>query len=257
MLRLRARSIAVLTGSAVLLATHLSWGSVESPVECGKMVGKASSLLEGKPGAVLFDENYEFICKANSKDLHEVRVKFTDPSGKTMVTESAVFRERPYLPETTFHDLRSGFQYLIHIAVAPPHHIELKSQKGETSDAKTFDLDDDPNAMTYLGAMSFVAKNLDRLEKHEKLQAKLIVPSRHDAYTVNFAAVDLPAAEAGGSKQIQINIELANALYRVFAPKMAMIFDAKTHDIVSFTGNAPILDEKSQPIPVEIKYRKL
>jgi hypothetical protein len=215
--------------------------------DCSPILGKAS---HSKTGALSFTENYDLICDKSGGEATIVKVRFASPEGKTIVEETAIFHARAFLPETSFHDLRDDFQY--HVKQSePPGSIELLVQSGRDAEPKNFKIDDEPNLMTYLGAMKYVGENAAKLLAGETLLAKLVIPSRHDAYSVRFRG---ESVKVDGVELLDVHIELVNPLYRLFAPEMKLTYDAKTLELVSFKGNAPILDGKDKPIPVEIKY---
>lgn len=227
---------------AILVLLRTAWAGIS---DCAPFQGE---VRHQKTGDLVYQVFYTLNCPANGHK--SVKTVFEDGHGKELAHETDTESEIPYVFNVDFEDKRNGRTYEIRVKKKDEKNVvEIVTKTGDKTKTKIFD--DPDHLMTRSGAIEYIRDNLKKLADGETLKGRFLVVSRLEAYAVRFRG---KLIENG--TEISVSIELSNPFYRIFAPKMNLIYDRRENTLVRFKGNGSLLDVNDKPIPVDVVYHQ-
>jgi len=73
--------------------------------------------------------------------------------------------------------------------------------------------------------------------------------------SLDYFNLKLEYLRTNSKNQIILEAKVSNILLRLFAPKLTMVYDAKTKKIISYDGLSNISDDKDKTQAVRIAYK--
>ncbi len=193
-------------------------------------------------GALVYTEKHR-VSSADGRTTGSV-TEYRAPDGALIATMRSDYSRSVAMPTYVFEDLRRNYRE------------GLRWQEGQyvifhqdgTAPEKTSRLGSGGSAFSCQGWHYYLVNNLDLLEK-DNITLNLVLPSelRPFPFVVKKISSD-------GSR-VSVELKLTHWLFRLFAPKMRLIYDKQKRHLVEFRGVSNILNQAGERQEVSIRYQ--
>lgn len=175
-----------------------------------------------------------------------LRTVYLGPSGDTIAERTLDFTAHPYLPRYHLEDFRTG---LLEEARPEGGAVVVRHRPGRGKPTAEKRVEAPEPSVLDGGFNAFLKARLDELGRGGKARFHVVVPSRKT--TFRFTAHAEAAPEAGTRVLVA---EPGNALIRMVAPRIELLYDAGTRRIKRFRGYSNITRADGTGFQAEVTY---
>jgi hypothetical protein len=148
------------------------------------------------------------------------------------------------MPTYVFRDHRRNYEEGLRFTDGKYYVFINDPEQGETKEV----LKDPRNVFSCQGWHYYVVDNLDKLERGDVFELKLVFPNKLRAYPFKIEKVD----SAGDT--IRVKVRLANWLLSWFVPHLDLVYSKKDRRLIEYRGVSNIFDGNGELQEVVIRY---
>lgn len=193
-------------------------------------------------GGLVYKEKHitEYVDGQTKKSL----TRYLDPEGREIATLESDYNRSLAMPTYVFKDFRRGYEEGLRFRDGKYYIFNKHRERGEKEKA----LKNTKDVFSCQGWHYYVVENLDRLEKGEVFEVKLVFPNKLRPYDFRIEKV------RSDGEAVRVKVRFANWLVSWFVPHLDLVYDKKERKLIEYRGVSNIFDGKGDLQEVTITF---
>lgn len=206
-------------------------------------VYRGEAKLKGK----LVYKELHTLTQNNGKIISSETVYY-NPKGEIIARLTNNYTQSLSLPEHTMRDIRHKNTHGLRYLNDSPFMFNQDDKDSE--ETKKIDIKDFKGKLVVggQGLHYYLVSNFESVIKNKTLKLKFVIPGRLDVYDFYLKLI------GQSDEKIVFEVEIDNWFLKLFAPKLKMVYDAKSKRLLKYSGLSNIRTEEKEMMNVDIEY---